>query len=362
MNKCEKNIAIFGPFCDQGLGIQMREYYHFLNKNNYKVFIFSHEPFFAKKSDNSEWLGYNVFYSKFKRDNPNKEEIIDFVFKNKIKILIIPEICYSYIFFTIKYFKMCGVKIIAPMNIETLRYNEGCFFSDIDVIAANNYSSYLILKSIFGEKVKLLEFNNFYMKKSNFVNSNDFYHFGCFGGLNSIVRKNINNIYDLFFKIKNKKFKLNIYIQGNFNENDKLNLLPTENINILFKNKSYKEIIQEIRSNDIIVHLGDHEGLGLGFFEALNNNKPLVTLNTFPNKEYVLHGINGFLVDCSWIDLEDNHLGISRKAVVDMEDFEKTITYILENKKEVDKIINSENFINNNYESNFLNIIEELFF
>ena len=57
---------------------------------------------------------------------------------------------------------------------------------------------------------------------------------------------------------------------------------------------SYISIINIIKETDIIIHMGSHEGLGLGFYEALNNNKPIITIDTYPNKELVTHKQNGF--------------------------------------------------------------------
>ena len=39
----------------------------------------------------------------------------------------------------------------------------------------------------------------------------------------------------------------------------------TDNIKIFINNNSYKETLENIKGSDYIIHLGDHEGLGLGF-------------------------------------------------------------------------------------------------
>lgn len=359
-------IGIYGPYCDQGLGIQMREYYLLLTKLGYDVIVYSHVPYIANCVCKEEWEGMNVFYSKYSRDKLQLDEITEFVSAFNVKTIIMPEICYEFIDRTIKWFKMCNVNIITPINIETLRCDEGSYYHNIDTIVSNNYFSHLILKNVFGEKVKLLDFNNVYFEKSISLydtNKRKFV-FACFGGLNSFFRKNIDKIYNLFSELEctdTNNFTLNIYIQGNIiNDSNIVNTMHnTSNINIIICNKSYKDVINCIKESDIIIHFGDHEGLGLGFYEALNNNKPIVTLNTFPNNQFIMHKVNGYLVNCSFTDLSDNNKGISRKAVLCQNDFKDVMQYILDNnnRDEVIRLINIKKHIENNYETNMKQIV-----
>jgi hypothetical protein len=260
------------------------------------------------------------------------------------------------------------VTTVAIINIELLRYTELCYYHYFDLVLANNESSYKILKELLPyNNVQLLEFNNYYMKKSNLIrNSRLFKSFetirlATFGGLNSYTRKNIDKTYIVFKKLellnrtKNYNYILNIYIQGTDN-GTKSNILlkNTENISVHFSNFSYSEIVKKINENDILIHLGDHEGLGLGIFEALNNNKPLITLNTYPNNEYVTHGKNGYLIDCSFDELTDNNEGVTNRAILNTNSYYKLIETILSNsfRPELHKIIMSNKNIVNNYEKN----------
>ena len=229
-----------------------------------------------------------------------------------------------FIYKNLHYFKLCNVKTITPINIETARCDEFHKYKDIDIITANNSYAYAILKNIFGNKVKLMQFNNYWFpKNSNTKNLENVYNFACFGGLNSICRKNIDKIYNCFSRLSGTKFNnfiLNIYIQGNDHTIEDqsgkeyaFGLFPTDKIRIVFNNSSYADVLKNVRANDFYIHLGDHEGLGLGFFESFNNNRPVISINTSPNDEYVIHKYNGYLIDCSWIDLQDNNQGVSEK-------------------------------------------------
>jgi hypothetical protein len=122
------------------------------------------------------------------------------------------------------------------------------------------------------------------------------------------------------------------------------------------------QIIENIRESDIVIHLGDHEGLGLGFFEALNNNKLLITLDTYPNKEYIKENINGYLIKCDFESLNDNNYGITNRAIINVNDYYLLIKKILDlsyNNKLMNNI-NNNKLIENNYENNFIDIMNSL--
>jgi glycosyltransferase involved in cell wall biosynthesis len=370
----KETIGIYGPFCDQGLGIQMREYYCMLDKMGYSCAVFSHKPYIAIQQTKKEWDFENIYLSKNLREDTTQSELLEFVWKYKIKYMIIPEIVCKHIFDTIYFLKLLDVKIITPINIEIMRYIDISMYHLIDVIVANNISSYKILKNIFPYKsIHLLEFNNIYMPRKliqpNDIITNKKIVFSTYGGLNSIHRKNIINTFKVFnFFAENVynnnflDFKLNIHIQGNIEfGNIKLcdEIYNTENINIIVENKPYFEIIKSIQKSDIIIHLGDHEGLGLGFFEALNNNKPVITLDTYPNNEIIKNNVNGFLINCSFTDLTDNNYGVIRKAVVNNNNYAKLLVFILNKKnvKMIQQLFNNNKLVKNNYYNSFKSLI-----
>ena len=369
-------IGFFCPFADQGLGIQCREYITYLNNNGYKTAVYSFKPYFAAQTDMSEWNYENIFYSNKTKEETILEDIIEFVFKYNVKTIFIPEICYRQIYQKIDYFKCLGVKIVGIINIELLRYTELGYYHYFDLILVNNESSYNILKRILpNNNIKLLGFNNHYMKKSLSIRNdkinlpNETINIATFGGLNSFVRKNIDKTYLVFKQLEtqyktNKKYnyKLNIYIQGVDNAAQPIiQLKDTETISIHFKNYSYSEIIENIKKNDIIIHLGDHEGLGLGFYEALNNNKLLITLDTYPNKEFI-DKENGYLINCKFEELIDNNEGIINRALVNLDHYYKLMESILimsNRQKLYNQLLKNKNIVNN-YDKNFESILKQL--
>jgi hypothetical protein len=348
----------------------------YLNQKGHKTAVFSFKPYFASQTDMSEWNYENIFYSKKTREETILEDIIDFVFKYNIKTIFIPEICYKPIYQKIDYFKCLGVKIVGIINIELLRYTELGYYHYFDIILANNESSYKILKRLLpNNNIKLLEFNNYYMKKTLTIRNEklnlptETIQIATFGGLNSFVRKNIDKTYLVFKQLeaqykmnKNYNYKLNIYIQGVDNAAQPIiKLKDTETISIHFKNYSYSEVIENIKNNDIIIHLGDHEGLGLGFFEALNNNKLLITLDTYPNKEFI-NGENGYLINCKFEELTDNNEGIVNRAAVNLEHYYKLMesTLMMSNRQKLYNQLKKNKNIVNNYDKNFDSLLKEI--
>lgn len=62
--------------------------------------------------------------------------------------------------------------------------------------------------------------------------------------------------------------------------------------------------------------MGDHEGLGLGFYESIVCGTPVMTIDTPPNNEIIKEGINGWLIPCGYTNLTDNKDGITYRATI----------------------------------------------
>ena len=108
----------------------------------------------------------------------------------------------------------------------------------------------------------------------------------------------MNQINYLERKTKVLNWELHIYVQGN--ELVDKRLQDTPRIKYHIGNLSYKDVINKYLESDITIHLGDHEGLGLGFYESLNCYTPILTLNCYPNCEIIKNNRNGWLIDCQF--------------------------------------------------------------
>ena len=385
-NKKTKVITLFCPWTDQGLGIQCREYYKQLTYLGYHVKIFSHKPFIAVQTDFNEWIlpEKDIYYSKSKRNEITFDEFEDYVINNEITHLIIVEFSTKELINLVMWAKLFNIYVICIPNIEILRYDEICYLNYFDSICVNNMSTYDILKNLNINNVIYLGFhlgiceldNNLKMFtlidpiNTLYTTKNDMYiEFFCCGGLNSFTRKNIDKIINVFTKLikLTDNFILHVYIQGNIsnmnNMNNMNNFLDTQIIKYHITNLSYKEILKLYTTHDIFIHLGDHEGLGLGLYESLYYLCPVITINCPPNNE-IINSNNGFLINpCKYIDLVDNCAGIIKRAVINEEDIYKVIKRITKNniKSAKQSIINTFNVMNtiDNYFQKWNNIINE---
>lgn len=360
------NIGMIVPWADQGLGIQARDYYISLKELGYNPHIFSFKPYHAThenillQTNREEWNYKNIHYSSNYREDITYDEIFDFVYKYNIKTMIIIEASFLGIFKIALFLKLLKINIHLIVNIECIRLNELQYHNIFDKILTNNYDSNEIIKGIFPDKSYYLGFHLNYPyfqkleKKEKRIS--DKIKFCCFGGLNSISRKNIDKIiksfYSIYYDTNNEENKineenyyknnwiLNVYIQG-VEVPDIIKKYKCPNIIYNVNNLSYRTIIDKYYENDISIHLGSHEGLGLGFYESLYTGTPIITINWTPNNEIVYNNINGWIVDCEYAILNDNSEGIIHRGILDENILKNNIINILKDNENTLRIINN---------------------
>jgi hypothetical protein len=352
----KNNIGMIVPWADQGLGIQARDYYTSLKELGYEPHIFSFKPYHAThdnillQSNKEEWIYNNVYYSNNYREDITYDEILDFVYKYKIKTMIIIEATFLNIFKIAAFLKIMNINIYLIVNIECIRLIELEYHLIFDKILTNNNASNTIISNIFKNNVYNLGFHlnyPYFQKKIKKNKENlDKIKFFCIGGLNSISRKNIDlvimSFYNIFKEYPNKinNWELNVYIQG-VEIPDILNKYKCNNINYYIYNNSYKSIIDKYFENDIFIHLGSHEGLGLGYYESLYSGCPIVIMDWFPGNEIVKNKINGWYINCKYDILNDNDNGLINRGIVNNDDIEYTILNILNDNNTFDIINNT---------------------
>ena len=374
-----KNIGLIIPWADQGLGIQGRDYYITLKNLGYNPSVLSFKPYHSSEknkllqTNSDEWKFENIFYSLNYRENLTYDEIVNYIHKFNIKKIIIIEATFINIFKIAFFLKILNIEIYLVVNIECIRLEEIFYHNIFNKIITNNNESFNIINSIFNKNIEHLGFhlNYPYFKKIDKKFNKNLYKkikFCCMGGLNSLSRKNINliiNTFNLIFleKIYNN-WELNIYIQD-IEIPDSLKHNKCQNIHFFINNFSYNEVINKYLENDIFIHLGSHEGLGLGFYESLYVGLPVLTINWIPNNEIIKNNINGWLIDCSFNNVNDNDNSIINMAIISELKLKNKIIEILSNNNNTIKIIkncinNKEILFNKNktlFENNLLNIL-----
>jgi len=370
------NIMIITPWCDQGLGIQSRNYFNILNnvdiyKN--KVFIFSVKPYNADtaqalQKDPSEWNMAEVYYSPNDREHISEIELREFVTKYNIGKCLIPETCFPKIFEVAKYLKTLDVFTYAIPNIEIVQKKEVFKHQYFHKILCNNYLCQKIFNDhgIMSTKyvgygmADQLEYRPKAIMQSTSpvaqkpkgknrsipITTNDVItsqlNFLFIGGMNAFSRKHILDICEGFRLAyeSNKNIKLTCTVQ-------KTNLLEIELINkideykthpgitIIENHLKYEDIFNLYYNNDISIQVSKHEGLGLGFYEALYTGTPVITLNTAPHNEIIKDGVNGWIINCTYKKMTDNKDPIFDSAYFNPQDLCNKILEICSNKKKL---------------------------
>ena len=235
------------------------------------------------------------------------------------------------------------IQLYLIVNIECVKINEINDHLLFDKILCNNYNSYFIMNNLLNNKVNYLGFHleNEFINHNKKLTHNNYFEtnkhktlkFICCGGLNSISRKNIDVIFDSFIEILNEyndyDIELNIYIQSvecpsNLN-------IDHPKINKHFKYFSYQENLENIAKNDIFIHCGGQEGLGLGFYEALYLGLPILTLDWTPNNEIINNNINGWLVPVKIDRVYENMECLINRALINKSKFKEKILEIANN-------------------------------
>jgi len=319
-------VGFFGPWGDQGLGIQIRNYCRFFQCQGYPICVLGFKSYFAsdKNPKNQvvpgEWSGFEVIEHKRGREEITMEDVRSFIERTKITHLIIPETCYSNVFKIAKYVQSVGIRTIAIPNMEIVRSSEigdHVYFDELWMNYPSDekiWNSYMEDGKLGSNPPKIVPFGYYHdhpgmWYKRKYWNEMSPLRFFCVGGLNSISRKSIPQIVQDFIQfqeIYNLPATLIVYIQGKESP-----ILPKHSsIQVIAKSLPYNEILRLYHTYDIHIHMGTHEGLGLGFYEAIQQGCPVLTMNGEPNNEIIIDNKNGWFVDCRQHPMTDNLQGI----------------------------------------------------
>jgi glycosyltransferase involved in cell wall biosynthesis len=236
---------------------------------------------------------------------------------------------------------MLNIATYAIPNLEIIKHTELPEYQYFNHILVNNHCTldFFTKHTQYKQATRLLSFSimSKYFKypiqssdlNLNLISKSDSdpkfkLKFFCLGGLNSITRKNIDKIYKAFEYIPKSKASLDIYIQGN---EVPRGISNTENIQVSVGSLSYEEIGRLYRTHHIVIHMGSHEGLGLGYYEAIASGIPIIGMDCPPCNEIVKWG---WLVPCQYQEMIDNPNGLVRKGVIDTSDLTKTIKQAIE--------------------------------
>lgn len=332
------NIMIIAPFCDQGLGIQARNYYYALKELNQNVFIFSYASYYSLsenfQKDKEEWNQENVYYSCNIREEIEDKEIIDFVHGFNITHCIFPETCWNRVFEIALLLKSLRVKCFAVPNIEIVRRDELYKHTYFHKVLCNNQLCLEYFQNIPGIKSEYIGYGIVYpLRPLKPKLNNNVIQFCCFGGLNALSRKQIIKVCKAFIisqeECKNIRLIVTSQKKEKPSELDKMKGL--EGITIIEEHLPYKKILEILKYSHVSIQVSKQEGLGLGFYESIFAHTPVISLNTQPHNEIIKHDINGWLIDCFYENNHENDSSMVEEANFKEHNLAKVITQIAQN-------------------------------
>jgi glycosyltransferase involved in cell wall biosynthesis len=89
------------------------------------------------------------------------------------------------------------------------------------------------------------------------------------------------------------------------------------NIELLVEQHSYRQMIGFYSASHVVIQVSKHEGLGLGFHEALALAIPVLSLDHAPHNEIIRAGLSGVLLPCTTGPMTDNKEGLVESAHVE---------------------------------------------
>lgn len=345
----KRNLMIFTPWCDQGLGYQSKLYSRLLRQEGYKVHIFSFLPYSCIDQDNtlqqdpSEWTDYDTLYCSYNtREEVTSRELRQFVLSRNIGLCLIPEICFSPIFEKVAILKQLKVKCYALPNIEICRKDELEQYKCFDRILCVTRQCYNVLKEA---KVSApLDYIGHCLPWKSPVSlklkSEDPIKFLHVSGYNAITRKQTLKVLVAFkqaLEIVGSRIALTVTFSRNIPHD--AYRYAGKGITLYTEGLSHAQIKTLYQQHHVSIQVASHEGLGLGFYESLACHTPIISLDQAPHNEVIIEGRSGWLLPSSPFELHDNDQALVKGGHFNPEDLSDKIIWLACHPEEVIKVI-----------------------
>lgn len=331
-----KNVMIFAPWADQGLGVQARNYVRMLetySSGRIVTHIFSFKPYYAGRhqKDPVEWEHPRCYYSENIREAVTDSEIVQFVAEWQIGTAIIPETCWNRVFEIADLMKhKLRLRVYAVPNVEILRSSELDRHEQVfDALLCSNAICHHVLWS-HSEYLGTMAIRVGYAvdgsgssrRQRQQQQHKKAVRFLCLGGMNAFSRKQVDVVCRAFEGVV-ADAHLTV---TNQNECEAARMAAElghssssrdENITCITKALAYNEIVELYAQTDVVIQVSKHEGIGIGFYEALAHGKPVITLDVPPHNEIIIPGVNGWRIPAQLRPNTENNESLLGSAYFD---------------------------------------------
>jgi glycosyltransferase involved in cell wall biosynthesis len=160
--------------------------------------------------------------------------------------------------------------------------------------------------------------------------------------MNAFTRKQVEQVCEAFVLARKSSSHifLTVTVQGTLlPESFSRKFSSISGLEIITKHLSYEEVCSLYLETDICIQVSRHEGLGLGFFEALALGVPVLTLNTAPHNEIVTDDL-GWKIPCTYEPIKENNDAVMEAAIFQLKDLSEKLVHLAEHPLEVEEISN----------------------
>lgn len=307
-----RTFLVFAPWCDQGLGVQAREYVAWLTEIGFKAVVFACQP--SKPSgrrapprmqaDPAEWAAgpaVPIEYAAASRERVSREALVAFAREHRVTDALMLEPCRRPIFVLSAALAAAGVRVYAVPNIEMVRRCELDYFRDLGfarVLCNNDYTKdVLAYFRVPDDKLVAFPFalRDTRPERAAPHRRGDPVRFLLVGGMNADRRKQATRVMQAFAEARlGGRATLTVLCQGV----DVVRPPPQlqRSIQVRTGHLSYADVMREYAAHHVVLMMSRAEGIGIGFHEALRAGCGVVTLDVAMYREMVLHEKTGWLV------------------------------------------------------------------
>ncbi len=302
-NFLQRVFLLFAPWCDQGLGIQARNYVQWLTSMQYRVVVFACTPSKpTRQACPEEWTvpdSVHVHLSAYNRETVPATELIDAVRQHNVTDALMLETCHANMFTLSHALVAQCVRVFAVPNIEMVRRTEIQKFDVFSRVLCNNQYTMDVLQYFkVPSPTCLFPFAlhpEADVPLASLYQPNEPIRFLLVGGLNAEKRKQVNKVVMAFQKAfkSASEAQLTVLIQGGH----QLAKMP-QNVTVVNRHLPYADVLEHYAQSHIVIMCSRAEGIGLAFHEALRSRCAVLTLNVAMFKELIAPNVNGWLIKC----------------------------------------------------------------
>lgn len=334
----------FAPWHEQGLGTATRVYTACLERGGVRTSVLSFTPYaMADKrikvwqSNPEEWVHPRVYYSEHTREHVTDEEVIATLKAFRVDQVVITETCWFRVFEIAELCRMMGVRVIGNPMIELVRRDELEQHRVFDALLASNRRC----ERLFADRGFDVTWVGFTMLQQPVLGRGSAEHEPLLlltvGGSNldgrkmgpAIVRAHARACARL--RLSHAALpRLVLTSQAHNNASadtraaiDECGAAATAAgqgalpVDLRVGNLTCDEVRELYEHADATLMPSKHEGLGMGFWEALCVGCPVVTCDVAPHNEIVRHGHSGWLLPGREQALRENPMSFVDSFIVD---------------------------------------------